>query len=107
MKNYIFTLLFVLVGLTSCEKNEYYYKTPGEITGEKIMEMVESGCKANCQISPLYYDYVSGTFTIEGQFLHVSDGDYVHTFNLNQLVTWTYVSRSGTFVFTFDKRNSE
>lgn len=107
MKNYILTLLFVLVGLTSCEKNEYYYKTPGEINGEKIMEMVESGCKANCQISPHFYFDVSGTFTIEGQFLHVNEGGYIHTFDLNQLITWNYSSKSEMFVFIFDKRNSE
>ena len=41
MKNYILTLLFALVALTSCNNDEYYYyKTPGEITGEKIIEMV-------------------------------------------------------------------
>ena len=49
MKKHIFTLLFALVALTGCNNDEYYYQTPGEITGEKITELVTSGGqKAKC-----------------------------------------------------------
>ena len=42
MKHHILTFL-IFFFLTSCNKEEYYYKTPGEITGEKILELINEG----------------------------------------------------------------
>ena len=105
MKNYILTLLFALVALTGCTKDEYYYKTPGEITGEKITELLESGdYMSRCKITMHFSDVRN--FTIEGQFLHVHGGQRTLTFNLNQLIVWSYIdlkqnAQQNYFSFTF------
>ena len=89
MKNYILTLLFALVALTGCKREEYYYKTPGEITGEKITEMLESGqYRSQCRIVNYYNTTVN--FSIEGQFLHLVTSNTL-TYDLNQLHVWSYV----------------
>ena len=104
MKNYILTLLFALVTLTGCTTEEYYYKTPGEVTGEKITELLESGnYMSQCQIANYYT--VSVPFSIEGQFLHIETGYNTMTFDLNQLTVWTYVksnnAKNSYFSFNF------
>ena len=100
MKKYILTLLFAVVFMTSCEKNEYYYKTPGEITGEKIMELVESGYPSSCYIYPSYLKK-EVNFTIEGQFLYVYDKTKSYAFDLNHLNSWIYHSDLRVFEFYF------
>lgn len=103
MKNYILTLLFALVSLTACDNSdEYYYKTPGEVTGEKIMELVESGYPSNCYIYPSYLKK-EVSFTIEGQFLYVYDNNKSYAFDLNHLNSWIYYSDLRVFEFYFDK----
>ena len=105
MKNYILTLLFALVTLTGCTTEEYYYKTPGEVTGEKITELLESGqYMSKCKIVN-YYSVVAN-FSIEGQFLHVYTGNNTMTFDLNQLHAWSYVQMNSQqesyFSFNFN-----
>ena len=75
MKNYILTLLFALVALTSCNNDEYYYyKTPGEITGEKIIEMVVANNWQSQCVIPGINNEPRG-FLVEGQFLHLNPGN--------------------------------
>lgn len=108
MKNYFLTLLFALVALTACnDTEEYYYKTPGEITGEKITELLETGSRmSQCRISAFFNDVRK--FTIEGQFLHVygNNNNQNLTFDLNQLHVWSYVEMPYTnesyFSFNFN-----
>ena len=110
MKKYIFTLLFALVALTGCNNDEYYYyQTPGEITGEKITELVTNGGQnAQCIVEGYFNDV--RRFAVEGQFLHVyGGGDYRDmTFDLNQLQLWSYVRSDvpsqNYFLFTFTKK---
>ena len=107
MKNYILTLLFAFVALTSCNNDEYYYyKTPGEITGEKIIEMVEANYyQQQCVITG--FNSQPRSFYIEGQFLHLNEenGWRQVTFNLNQLQKWEYIqpkNDKGYFQFKFN-----
>ena len=89
MKNYILTLLFALVAFTSCNTDEYYYKTPGEITGEKIIELVENGHMSQCIVDKHFNDVRN--FKVDGQFLHVMSDNNTLTFDLNHLKVWKYV----------------
>lgn len=94
MKNYILTLLFALVSLTACDNSdEYYFKTPGEITGDKLVELIEKDqYNAQCKISSFFNDV--RRFSVEGQFLHVygNSNHQTLTFDLNKLHVWSYVS---------------
>ncbi len=106
MKNYILTLLFAFVALTSCNNDEYYYKTPGEITGEKIIEMVKANDYITlCVIPGIYSEPRS--FHVDGQFLHLDAGNGWRqvTFDLNHLQKWEYIQQNnnrGYFHFKFN-----
>ena len=94
MKNYILTLLFALVTLTGCNNDEYYYKTPGEMTGEKLTELITANSyMRQCFISDLCLNGEPRRFSIEGQFLHLEADNYFRatTLDLNQLLRWEYV----------------
>ncbi len=100
MKHHILTFL-IFFFLTSCNKEEYYYKTPGEITGEKILELINEGYPALCWISNPNF---SGNypFKIEGQFLLLEHLEHnaTYTFDLNQLLYWRATWKTNfTFVF--------
>lgn len=104
MKNYLLTLLFAFMALTSCNNDEYYYKTPGEITGEKITELVTTGiCKQQCVI--IGVSSQPRSFHIEGQFLHLdADDNYsAVSYDLNHLLKWEYYNNS-YFYFTFNTK---
>ena len=106
MKNYILTLLFAFVALTSCNNDEYYYKTPGEITGEKIIEMVKANNYITlCVIPGIYSEPRS--FHVDGQFLHLDAGNGWRevTYDLNHLLNWEYIPQNnnrGYFRFKFN-----
>ena len=112
MKNYILTLLLALVALTSCNNDEYYYyKTPGEITGEKIMEMVvANNYQQQCVIPGV--NNQPRSFHIEGQFLHLNGENRWRkvSFDLNQLLRWEYIDftypdvNKSYFHFTFNTK---
>ena len=109
MKNYILTLLFAFVALTSCNNDEYYYyKTPGEITGEKIIEMVvENNWQKQCIIPGI--TSIPRSFHVEGQFLHLNaeDGWRQVTFDLNHLQKWEYIQQNNNTGYFHFKFNSE
>lgn len=101
-----FLILIVLtcqmsILLTGCQ-DDVVVKTPGEITGEKIMELVNShAAPPQCYIWDLSARDLF-TFEIDGQFLEVKSKEikgYNLTFNLNELL---YFKIDGNyFWFTF------
>lgn len=101
-----FIILIVLtcqmsISLTGCQ-DDVVVKTPGEITGGKIMELVSSRvAPPQCYIWNLS-DKDLFDFEIDGQFLLVKSKEiknYNLTFNLNELL---YFQIDGNyFWFTF------
>lgn len=96
----IFLICQLSVVFVGCQ-DDVVVKTPGEITGEKIMELVSShAIPPQCYIWNLSDSFF--TFEIEGQFLQVKGKEnksYNLTFNLNELL---YFQIDGNyFWFTF------
>lgn len=105
MKHYFLIFITCLL-ISSCNKEEYYCKTAGEITGEKILELLDEGYPAKCWISSPNFSG-SYSFKIDGQFLQLEHPEHnaVYTFDLNQLLYWR-VTWETDFLFVFNTMKS-
>lgn len=101
MKTFILTCLLAIATLTSCSEDKYYYQTPGEITGQLLTEMIDTGHKAKCRILPNINEEYD--FKVEGQFIYLTSARNTWAYDLNHLVMWEYSNVGDYFIFEFNK----
>jgi hypothetical protein len=104
MKNFmnLFFAAILIFQLIGCDKDDVIIKTPGELTGEKIIELVTSEkVLPKCSF---WQPKLQGTFsfTVEGQFLHVTslDGYARFSLDLNKLLYYQVTDYKELY-FTF------
>lgn len=96
------------ISLTGCQ-DDVVVKTPGEITGEKIMELVNTNqAKAVASfVSKSANRNYEFSFYIEGQFLYAkhpeSKQSFDLVFDLNHLTSFFLSSIDKVFTFYFDE----
>ena len=101
MKKLINILLasMFLFTITGCDEEDVIVKTPGEITGEKIDNLLlNNACKnlgRNARVVSTYY-----RFHIDGQYL-IFDSEQPKYYDLNHLVSFE-INSDKTVLFYFE-----